>query len=929
MNLIVLLGSLVVVCLYMILDILYTGRLFLLRNITLGTAYAIFSFIIISLILFVFGVYSVYLTFLIMALLALLASGAVFLVKYLRNSGLERDEHTTKRGFGNFKRFRYFPIPLLVVLIIGFAFTFLKSEVFGMGQDQGVYQMNAMLMVEGINSHVVPVKEYDLLLNDHDREMFLRHDVWPFWSGHQLTSYGFYPMWVQEERGLMELGSYPAGSGIFHGFANIAAIISIPGIIFGEQHMMHALTIPYLVSIVLIFMTLNLNLGLSKVTATIGALIFALSPLVLWTSKVALTEIYLAMMIVCFIYFLTEGKLSYLLWVPVAAFSFFHVSVYLVMPMFLLVFFYMIICTKDFGAWISGVLAVVFYAIGYFAMAYANPIYTFMNYGMLVEPLRSFGLSIWTHADLYPYIVGICAFAVVVFAVLYFFVFWRKRKSIVTNNKNVTQIDTQHATQKSYIQATQSSKSKSTTHTAGQDLSAVTSDETADMGDKGATLLQKKNKAIPILIMIATAICACLIAYEWYQISYSEPGVFVGDRFYGGGLIRTIPNLMIFTYAFSTGFVILIFAGIRLFYKSSDLYDRAGVPIVLMFFYAIVLTSALFVTTHYYYYFARYVVTYIPIIVILGAVAIDKLKLKPKLLIASVSILVMLPFSFTLATNRDMTNMDFAGRRAVIEATSDFEEGSIILLDGDLRGFFFSELSLFSDSYVFPSSLFNRLTDISFAAGRKMYVLYMEEGGFTNGDTDKTGVLFDIPICSSRLDYWVTSWRPGPLNLLRPISAERSIRAFEFPGDDVLTIYMKDRYTHLIGNANEIEQGFMWTGESTTFVFVFDADEGTGGDTDEDINGDYIFRVNLLPLPEAVGELNVRFSLESGVFETTIDSTSTYIEFAVPAEMLSGRVHRLFMNTETWRPIDVLYIGDFRNLGVQVVSVAVIAESGR
>jgi hypothetical protein len=239
-------------------------------------------------------------------------------------------------------------------------------------------------MVSGLESNVVPIKEYDLLTNDEDRQMYLH-----YMATQRHTAAGFNAIFQNDNRGTIPQGSHPVNSAIFHGLPNFPAILSISGLIFGAENIMVGLTLPYLISIILIFLTLNTNLDLKKSTSFIATLIFALSPLVIWVAKASLTEIYLAMIVSMFCFFLTDKNKNstYLLWIPISAFAFFHVSIYGLMPMFVVLFFGLTMYKKDFGTWLSGVISIIIYGVGFFVMTHVAPQYAFDNHRPLVEQL--------------------------------------------------------------------------------------------------------------------------------------------------------------------------------------------------------------------------------------------------------------------------------------------------------------------------------------------------------------------------------------------------------------------------------------------------------------------------------------------------------------------------------------------------------------
>ena len=234
MNILLLLYTLLAIFLFIVTDVLLSGRLLIIRNIAIGITYYLCVFMIASLVLFAFGLYSIITTNTILAIIAILTILIIFFRKYKNIDALKQIEPV-----------RYMPVALIVVLVVSFLFTFQKFEMNGMGQDQGVYQVNALIMSEGLNSNVLPVKEYDLMTNDEDRQLFIH-----YLEQQRFTSGGFYSIAHNDNRGTMPHGEYPENSAIFHGLHNFPAILSIAGQIFGAEYIMAGMTLPYLISII-------------------------------------------------------------------------------------------------------------------------------------------------------------------------------------------------------------------------------------------------------------------------------------------------------------------------------------------------------------------------------------------------------------------------------------------------------------------------------------------------------------------------------------------------------------------------------------------------------------------------------------------------------------------------------------------------------
>jgi len=561
-------------------------------------------------------------------------------------------------------------------------------------------------MLDGLESKIAPVKEFEVLTNDEDRLLFMQAMA----EQTRLQGLGFYIAQNNEFQGTISPGTYPINSGIFHGLPNLAALLSVTGFIFGTEHFMHGLTLPYLVAIVLIFITLNVNLGLSKTTSSIATLLFVISPIVLWTTKAALTEIYLAMIISMFCFYLTDksNHASFSLWIPVAAFAFFHVSIFTIMPMFVLIFIGLGIYQRSFGAWLSGVISVILFSIGYLAMTYASPLYVFDNYFHLFELVNRLGFSFDRTNTQFILIFPVCFIAICLFGWVYYY--------YIHKNKVAPNI----------------------------------------------------KKILPIMLQVAIIICICAIIYRWYTIARATPVLNDAyDRYHGAGLLRTIPNLRIFAYGFGCGFILLAVVVLAILRGDKRLITKDVFPLTIVFLYNVLFISAFLSTdVPYYYYFSRYIVPFLVVVVIIGGILIEKLHIAWKTVIAFVSLVVMIPFSIVLAFNKDISGMEIRSQREVISYVQSFEPGSVVIVEENLIRFLALNASFSSESNVFSEVLYNNLSDTSFIQGRDVYYIHITDEPIEPVNPNS---IASIKSARVRLQTWVTGFSSGPQGLLEPI----------------------------------------------------------------------------------------------------------------------------------------------------------------
>lgn len=263
-------------------------------------------------------------------------------------------------------------IPLCICLL-ALPFTMQKNEFFGMGQDQGVYQTQAILFMNGDNARQKDFEEYHLLETSEEQEHFFQ-SVKRRLGGYDIPP-ADYPETVYD-RTVSEV------SGLIHGIPTHSAMLAMWGELFGMEHMADVETIFYLCLIFLTFCICR-NLRLKTHSCVIASLCTAFAPIVIWVSKASLTEMFLALLPALFLYFLTDPEHTDTRWLsllPVAVFGCFHVSFYTMIPLFLMVYggLYFFTRQKQFAAAMP--LTVILYLCSYFAMRHIQPVYTMNNY---------------------------------------------------------------------------------------------------------------------------------------------------------------------------------------------------------------------------------------------------------------------------------------------------------------------------------------------------------------------------------------------------------------------------------------------------------------------------------------------------------------------------------------------------------------------
>jgi len=269
---------------------------------------------------------------------------------------------------------RHYWIPLLTVCLV-LPLVIVKFGFFGMGQDEGVYQTQAINLMYGVTENQQDISEYEDIPSEQGQKDFMRRvqeRLLGFYTG---TEFGEFPTYTEEDW-LSPL------SGIFHGIPNFPAVLALSGRILGLSGMSAVQTLFWICAVFAVYMT-GRNLRWKKSTLLLVGILTAASPIIVWTAKSALTETFQVLLISLFLYFMTERRR----WSPLGAaaaivtFSFFHVTAFVYMPLFVVLFFLTYILNSRRVNLLAGMVSVLGFGIGLTMMACVSPRYTYMNLG--------------------------------------------------------------------------------------------------------------------------------------------------------------------------------------------------------------------------------------------------------------------------------------------------------------------------------------------------------------------------------------------------------------------------------------------------------------------------------------------------------------------------------------------------------------------
>lgn len=260
----------------------------------------------------------------------------------------------------------------IAVCIAAVPFVSVKNEIFGMGQDQGVYQIQALNFMYDDNARQKDIEEYHLLENPEAKAHF----------EYKVRSMGGYD--IQSRNYPETVYDYDVSpvSGIFHGIPTYSAMLAMWGELFGAENMADIGTVFYILAIFLIYYVCR-NLKLKAASRICACLLVAFAPVVIWVAKSTLTEMFLAVIITSFMYFITDDERPKEKWmsiIPAAVFGYYHVSIFTMLPLFVMIYGGMYVFTREKQYAVLTPAVTAGYLASFFMMKQVQPMYTMNNY---------------------------------------------------------------------------------------------------------------------------------------------------------------------------------------------------------------------------------------------------------------------------------------------------------------------------------------------------------------------------------------------------------------------------------------------------------------------------------------------------------------------------------------------------------------------
>lgn len=271
---------------------------------------------------------------------------------------------------------RQYWLPCLIAVLI-LPFVFRGFEFYGMGQDEGVYQTQAICFINGMTERQYDFPEYYSMGTPGDQELYEAAIA-------ETNLVGFYRIYNADGEycfGQSGEQAFSERSGVFHGIPTYVALLALWGKLFGIRHM-SGINIVILICCVFMLHEVCMRLKMKRSGEAVAMLVFACSPLIIWITKSSLTEIGMTLNWLVFLYLILgedkrERVLSALcIWV----YAFYHISVYVFMPFYVLLYLALYLYTKDRVNIKAMLLAVAGYLTGYWMSLMIAARYLDKNY---------------------------------------------------------------------------------------------------------------------------------------------------------------------------------------------------------------------------------------------------------------------------------------------------------------------------------------------------------------------------------------------------------------------------------------------------------------------------------------------------------------------------------------------------------------------
>lgn len=268
------------------------------------------------------------------------------------------------------------------IILIGFLVSAQKFSFFGMGQDQGVYQTKAIALAAGTTKQQLTFDEYD---NLQTQEQLTEATE----KTRALLGYDFYD---SRKPTLSEENREGTVSGIFHGIPTFPALLALFELMLGMSNMQAVQSVFFLCTAFFVLLIVE-SLSLKKGAQLLAISIVSLCPIIQWVMKSALTEGYLCLLFAGIMYGILSKNTNEK-WLSVLfawGFSFYHVTIYTMIPLFLALFLVMFLETENRQFLLMGSITMLGFSTGYTMMLFVSPTYSYNNTVLKITILQKWG----------------------------------------------------------------------------------------------------------------------------------------------------------------------------------------------------------------------------------------------------------------------------------------------------------------------------------------------------------------------------------------------------------------------------------------------------------------------------------------------------------------------------------------------------------
>lgn len=278
--------------------------------------------------------------------------------------------------------------------------SFSTFGMFGIGQDEGVYQAKAIGYIYGSNDNYLSFSEYDKIDTKEEKSEYMKN------LGNYLAGYNF----VLDEEDLSRAGDEVVQNdtlGNLHGIHTFSALLGLYGSVAGVENMLQMGTWLLILSLFLLWLVLG-NLGIHTVYKVMVMVLYAVSPQILWQARTSLVETTLAFLILVYLYLITDKKNGNYRWLscfPIAVFSVVHITIYVFMPLFMLIFYGLYFATGKKRYMGAAIVSIVTYLGGFYMMYVSSLTYVYGNYDRLY--IHGIGTD-----NIKEFVTAVCAAAI-------------------------------------------------------------------------------------------------------------------------------------------------------------------------------------------------------------------------------------------------------------------------------------------------------------------------------------------------------------------------------------------------------------------------------------------------------------------------------------------------------------------------------------